>query len=155
MEDVWDRLRRATNNDAPLLAFLHHLLSLDPAARADFAALARHPYLHLDQPLQHDSTSSEAAATAASATVEVPVVMPDEAELKAAIMSVPTFKAKALRPPSHPTRDQKIWSPNQASVTMERDEEEAARLVAVPGIPFLVYDPQQPVCETASGTVFR
>lgn len=149
--EVWDRLQRATDNDAPLLAFLQQLLSLDPAARADFATLAQHPYLRLDQPHIHVSTSSMAAAAAASATVEPAVVMPDEAALRAAVMSIPTGMAKVSKDRSHP-----YWSSSRAPCTIERDDAEAERMVAVPGIPFLVFDPiGRPVCETASGTVFR
>ena len=39
MEEVWDRLRQATGNDAQLVAFLQCLLTLDPGARADFAPI--------------------------------------------------------------------------------------------------------------------
>lgn len=49
MGEVWDRLRQATGNDAPLVAFLQRLLTLDPAARADFAGLTQHPYVQLEE----------------------------------------------------------------------------------------------------------
>lgn len=125
MEEVWDRLRRATGNDAPLLDFLQQLLSLDPSPRADFAALANHPYLHLHpEPMADSPSAAAAAATAASGPA---AAMPDAAALEEAVKSIP-------------------------GVTDEQIE----GMVAVLGIPFLVFDPSlSPVCETASGAVCR
>lgn len=127
MEEVWDRLCRATSNDVPLLAFLQQLLSLDPAPRAHFAALAQHPYLHLDQPPQGDSPLPAAAAAAASDAVVPAAVMPDEAVWKASL--------------------------SLSGLCMP---EEVECMVPIPGIPFLVYNPiKKPLCATSSGGVHR
>ena len=39
MDELWDRLREATNNDEALVAFLQQLLTLDPEPRCDFTKL--------------------------------------------------------------------------------------------------------------------
>ena len=128
MEEVWDRLRQATGNDGPLVAFLQKLLSLDPTARADFGTLvAQHPYVQVDQaPMcgpgcveQSQSSLAEAPATPVPAAV-----MPSDAALENAVRCIPGVHAD--------------------------------RMVPVPGIPFLVFDPSlDPVCETTSGDVYR
>lgn len=123
MEEVWDRLRQATGNDAPLVAFLQRLLTLDPAARADFAALSQHPYVQPEQ--AHPSAVFCQAETQPSATTPAP--MPTGTALSEAVKLIPEMR------PDIPES-----------------------LQTVPGMPYLVWDPAVgPVCETASGQVYR
>ena len=136
MEEVWERLRKATNKDAPLVAFLQRMLTLDPAARADFAALCSHPYLQTTLPQQatltasssHDSAQHLTASLAVSAAGAVSaVVMPEQDDLRAAVRLILGITA-----------------------------EEAAQMEPVPGSPFLVWDPSRTaVCDTGSGVVYR
>lgn len=144
MEDVWDRLRQATNNDAPLLAFLQQLLSLDPAPRADFVALANHPYLHLDPPPVLHSPSATAVASDASGLA---------AAAQAASQLVMSAATTASGPAAVMTDGATL---EDAVKSIPGMVEQFDSLVAVLGIPFLVFDPTlNPVCETASGAVYR
>ena len=123
MEEVWDRLRQATGNDAQLVAFLQCLLTLDPAARADFAALSQHPYVQLEE--AHASAVLHQAEKHPSAPTPAP--MPSAVVLAEAVACIPTMRADT-----------------------------AATFHTVPGIPYLVWDPAVgPICETASGAVYR
>ena len=76
MDDVWARLRTATQNDEALVAFVQCLLTLDPGARANFGALVE-THLHMQpasQPVPVPGSlaaSSAAASTPASSTITV------------------------------------------------------------------------------------
>ena len=123
MEEVWDRLRQATSNDAPLVDFLQRLLTLDPEPRAHFAALANHPYVQAQPALPAAVT----AAVVDAALAPKAGAMPSKSVLAKAVMSIPG---------------------------LEKDR--ADDLDTVPGIPYLVCDADlPPVCETASGIVYR
>lgn len=160
MEDVWDRLRQATNNDAPLLTFLQQLLSLDPAPRADFAALANHPYLQLDPPPALHSPSAAAVASDASGLATAsPAAVPAPAAAAAAaasaasqlVVSAATTTSGTAAVMTHEATLEDAVNSIPGMVAEQLDS-----LVAVLGIPFLVFDPTlSPVCETASGAVYR
>ena len=85
MEEVWDRLRKATSNDAPLVDFLQRLLTLDPDTRAHFAALANHPYIQAQPALPAAVTAADVDATSSPKAVP----MPSKSELSQAVMSIP------------------------------------------------------------------
>ena len=62
MDELWDRLREATDNDEALVAFLQQLLTLDPEPRSDFTKLVEgHSYLqppHVPAPISPAPTAS-------------------------------------------------------------------------------------------------
>ena len=155
MEDGWDRLRQATNNDAPLLAFLQQLLSLDPAPHADFAALADHPYLQLDPPPALHSPSAAAAASDASGLAAAALAAaPAAAAASAASQLVMSAATTASGPVAIMTNDAALEDAVKCIPGMVAEQLDS--LVAVLGIPFLVFNPTlSPVCETASGAVYR
>lgn len=156
MEGVWDRLRQATNNDAPLLGFLQQLLSLDPAPRADFAALANHPYLHLDPPPVLPPPSAAAAASDASglaAATAAATASAAAASAAAASELVMSAATTASGPAAVMTHDAVLEDAVKSTPEIAGHYDS---LVAVLGIPFLVFDPTlSPVCETAGGAVYR
>ena len=88
MEEVWDRLRQATGNDAPLVAFLQRLLTLDPAARADFEGLSQHPYVQPEQ--VHPSSVFGQAEEQPSAPTPAP--MPTGTALAEAVKLIPEMR---------------------------------------------------------------
>ena len=85
MEEVWDRLRKATLNDAPLVDFLQRLLTLDPEPRTHFAALANHPYVQSEPALPAAVTAADVDATLAPQAR----AMPSKNELAKAVVSIP------------------------------------------------------------------
>ena len=76
MDDVWARLRTATQNDEALVAFVQRLLTLDPGARANFGELVQtHPYMQpASQPVPVPGSlaaSSAAVSAPAGSTITV------------------------------------------------------------------------------------
>ena len=123
MKEIWDRLRQATGNDAPLVAFLQRLLTLDPAARADFASLSQHPYVQLEQA----DPSAVFCQAEKQPSAPTPAPMPTGTALAEAVRTIPEMRPDI-----------------------------AATLQPVSGMPYLVWDPaMDPVCDTASGQVYR
>ena len=126
MEDIWDQVLQATDNDKALLAFLQQLLTLDPHQRANFANLAHHPYLH-----QPDLPVSDNIATSVHDTVALPAVSAPQQ-----VLSTPTMS-------------------NTVSVP-SLGKDVGGRLQQVPGMPSLLWDPSsQAVCQVSSGSVYR
>ena len=121
MEEVWDKLHQATSDDA-LIEFLQRLLTLDPAARADFAALANHPYVQMEPALLPASNAPRLGAPSPA----MAALMPSSSELCKAVRTIPGLQGDT-----------------------------ADALQAVPGVLYLMWDPDSLVCVTASGAVYR
>ena len=92
MEEVWDRLRKATSNDIPLVDFLQRLLTLDSNPRADFAALANDTYVQTD--IASPAVANAPIFDAPTASRVGP--MPSEGELSKAVRRIPGVQGHEL-----------------------------------------------------------
>ncbi len=150
MTEIWDRLREATDNDEGLVTILQQLFTLDPEPRANFAALAEHPYLQqaIPTPVPGSDPENAAHSAGASSAVVDAHVSPSSSPSLAASAAVKDAAA--------------LWVPDLRSLATDMkpstvsDTDPTAGMQPIPGIPFLIWDPTSvAVCEVSSGVVYR